>query len=209
MNAKRMTLMVASLVVAAAAGLFSRPASAGVTVRFQVGGSYGTYQEWQTVTRYRTVRRAVTRIVYRTEKQTVTTYETRRELVEESYRDNLGFYRTRQVWQTVRVPVTEVRYVEVPYEETVYEYVQEPYTESVLVETSVPRYYSSVRIVPQFSIRLGSHRSRPVYTHRTVQRPTAVHRSDSRRSSSHQSGSSRSGSRSRSSRSSSRSGRRR
>jgi len=147
-------LLAIAVLAATFIGFAETTASAGVKkwIRKHVKVPY-TYYEWETQTRYRTVRRPVTRTYYRTERRLVTTYVSEYRWVPVHYRGPHGRMRTRYVWQEVRVPRQTYRMVRVPYQETRYELVREPYTVRVRVAKRGHRYPPGA-----FSMRVGDWR---------------------------------------------------
>ena len=186
MNGKGRTIVIGLVLVALLASLGATASAATRYVERTVRVPY-TYYEWETVTRYRTVRRAVTRTRYRLERRVETTYETRRRPIARSRVRFWGIFGRGRIFVEVRVPVETVVTVRVPYEETVYEDVEEPYTERIRVERTGYRLVTrrvAVQIpAPHVSISFGHRRSRPdppkrktVHkTKRIVQAPGAAH----------------------------------
>lgn len=163
MNGKGRTIVI-GFVLATMLAALGGTASAAVTYVVRIVRVPYQYYEWETVTRYRTVRRPVTRTFYRTERRVVTTYETRRRLVTRSHIRIGGIFGRGRVWVDVRVPVETIEYVRVPYERIVYEEVQVAYTERIRVQRigyRTERRRVAVEIAtPRFSISFGHH-SRP------------------------------------------------
>jgi len=175
MKGKTLTrLAVLAAMVLGFLGLSQGTASAGFRWAIRTVRAPYTYYDWETQTRYRTVRKAVERTYYRTERRAVTEYRYQWKQVPERYRDRAGHLRTRRVRKQVRVPYTVYRNVQVPYTKTVYEWVTEPYT--VRVRVLKTGYRAATRRVAvsvgsggwgvtwsagggsQFSARLGSKR---------------------------------------------------
>ena len=166
MNALRTAkAMVLAVLTVALGGFLAGSASGAASIEIRAGRTPYRYSVWEEVTRYRYVRRPVTKTFYRTERQLVTTYETvrRRELVH--CRGPHGRWISKYIWREVRVPRRTWRAVDVPYEKTVIELVREPYTVRVLVERIGHRPARSVAIAvstPHLSISWG-RTSRPHY----------------------------------------------
>ena len=144
-------VLAMALLAATFVGFTQTTASAGIKkwIRKHVKVPF-TYYEWETQTRYRTVRRPVTRTYYRTERRLVTTYVSEFRWVPVRYRGRRGRMRTRYVWREVRVPRQTYRWVRVPYQRTRYELVREPYTVRVRVAKTGYRYPPGT-----FSARIG------------------------------------------------------
>ena len=163
MNAKG-RMMVVGLMLATMMAAFGGKASAAVKYVERVVRVPYTYYEWETVTKYRTVRQPVTKTFYRTERRVVTTYETRRKRVARSRVRFRGVFGRGHIWIDVQVPIEVVAHVRVPYEEVVYEEVEVAYTERVRVERigyrSETRWVAVEIATPHLSISFG-HRSRP------------------------------------------------
>ena len=180
MNGKGRTIVFGFVLVAMLAA-FGGTASAAITYVEKIVRVPYRYYEWETVTRYRAVRRPVTRTFYRVERRVVTTFETRRRLVTRPQIHFWGNFGRGRVWVEVRVPIKTVEYVRVPYERIVYEEVEVPYTERIRVERigyRTERRRVAVEIATRhFSITLG-HQSRPPRpsrpTRRTVRKPRQV-----------------------------------
>jgi len=186
MNGKGRTIVIGLVLVTLLASLGATASAATRYVERTVRVPY-TYHEWETVTRYRTVRRAVTRTRYRLERRVETTYETRRRPIARSRVRFWGIFGRGRIFVEVRIPVETVVTVRVPYEETVYEDVEEPYTERIRVRRTGYRLVTrrvAVHIpAPRVSISFGHRRSRPdppkrKTVHKTkqiVQAPGAAH----------------------------------
>jgi len=180
MNGKGRTIVV-GLVLVTMMAAFGGTASAAVTyVEKMVRVPY-KYYEWQTVTKYRTVRQPVTRTFYRIERRVVTTYETRRRLVTRPQIHFWGGFGQGHVWIEVRVPIETVEYVRVPYEKIVYEEVEESYTERIRVRRigyRMEKRWVAVEITtPHFSVTFGHHPHLPAPkppTCRTVRKTKQV-----------------------------------
>lgn len=180
MNAKG-RMMVVGLVLAAMMAAFGGTASAAVRYVEKVVRVPYRYYEWETVTKYRTVRQPVTKTFYRTERRVVTTYETRRQRAGQGHVRFWGIFGRGRIWVEVRIPVETVEFVRVPYEEVVYEEVEVPYTERIRVERI--GYRNETRRVaveiaaPHFSVTFGHHspppRPKPP-THKTVEKTKRV-----------------------------------
>jgi len=166
MNALRTArAMVLAALTVALSGFLAGSASGAAGLEIRAGRIPYRYHVWEEVTKYRYVRRPVTKTFYRTERRLVTTYETvrRRELVRR--RGPRGRWITKYVWREVRVPRRTWRTVKVSYERTVIEVVREPYTVRTRVERIGYRPARSVAVAvstPHFSISWG-RTSRPHY----------------------------------------------
>ena len=157
--------MVLAALTVALSGFLAGSASGAASLEIRAGRTSYRYYVWEEMTKYRYVRRPVTKTFYRTERQLVTTYETvqRRELVR--CRCPRRRCIAKYVWREVRVPRRVWRAVDVPYEKTVIELVREPYTVQVRVEKIGYRPARSVAVAvstPHFSISWG-RTSRPHY----------------------------------------------
>jgi hypothetical protein len=178
MNGKGRTIVIGLVLVTLLASLGATASAATRYVKRTVRVPY-TYHEWETVTRYRTVRRAVTRTRYRLERRIETTYETRRRPIARSRVRFWGIFGRGRVFVEVRIPVETVVLVRVPYEETVYEDVEEPYTERIRVERTGYRLVTRRIVVeipaPHVSISFGHRPSRPdPPKHKTVRKTKQI-----------------------------------